>query len=63
MTKDELGKKGELIMKDNIKINFQKVAHRGAWLAQSVKWATLDLRVVEFEPHIGCRDYLKNKIF
>ena len=34
----------------------------GAWWAQSVEHATLDLRVVKFKPHVGCRDHLKNKI-
>ena len=31
------------------------------WLALLVKHGTLDLRVVEFKPHIECRDYLKKK--
>ena len=30
-----------------------------AWLVQSVERATLHLGV-EFEPHLGCRDYLKS---
>lgn len=36
----------------NIKIG------RGAWLEEL---GTLDLSVVESEPHVGCRDYLNKK--
>ena len=28
-------------------------------MAQSVEHVTLDLGLVKFEPHTGCRDYLK----
>lgn len=35
----------------------------GAWLAQSIEHAILDLQDYELEPHIGCRDYLKIKSF
>ena len=36
----------------------ENISARGAWLAQLMERATLDLRVVGFEPHIGFRDYL-----
>lgn len=29
------------------------------WLAQLVEDVTLDLRVIKFEAHFGCGDYLK----
>ena len=38
---------------------FKESMFRGAWLAQSVEYAVLHLGVVEFEPHVGHRDYFK----
>jgi len=34
----------------------KKICFQGGWLAQTMEYATLNLRVV---PHIGCRVYLE----
>ena len=39
----------------------KKVYCRGAWLAQLVERATLDLRVVNLNPMLGIEHILKNK--
>ena len=39
-------------------ILFFKLASPGCLAAQSAEHATLDLRGCEFEPHVGCRDFL-----
>lgn len=41
-------------------IEFQELAERGAWLAWLVEHATQS-RGVAFEPHTGCREYLKKR--
>lgn len=40
----------------------QKHQPWGAWVIQSVEHSTLDLGGCVFEPHIGHRDYVTNKI-
>lgn len=37
-----------------------RMGYRSAWLVQSVRQATLDLRF-KFKPHVGYRDYVKKK--
>ena len=39
----------------------ENVLGGGACLAQWIEHVTLNLRVVEFGSHVGCRDYLKIK--
>lgn len=38
-----------------------KVTDWHAWLAQLEDHVTLDPGVMRFEPHVRCRDYLRNK--
>ena len=40
-----------------------KEKYKGVRLAQSVERETFDLRVVKFEPHMGCGDDLKITFF
>ena len=44
-------------------LNFQvkNGFYRDSWLAQSVEHATFDFGVIKFEPHVGCRDYLRKR--